>query len=298
MYKLKPAVKDYIWGGTNLLTYWNKQSTTEHIAECWELSMHPDGMSIVAEGPHAGKPLAEVFTPEDYGANCQRFEYFPLLVKLIDAKGNLSVQVHPNDEYALKNEHQYGKTEMWYILQAEEGASLFFGLNRDMTKQEFSSAVEDGSIVHCLNRVPVRAGQTYFIPSGTIHAIGAGITLIEIQQNSSLTYRLYDYGRVGADGKPRQLHIEKGADVAHLKKMSVPDPNRDELLAQCAYFTTCRYQGERVILKMDSFVTLTVIDGEIVANDMHLVKGDTIVASAGESLTICGKGTYIASWVD
>lgn len=296
--KLKPALKEYIWGGTNLINYWNKQSQTPTVAESWELSFHSQGQSIVDSGVDAGKQLAQVATRKHWGKNCNDFEMFPVLIKLIDSQSNLSVQVHPSDDYALQREGQYGKTEMWHILQAQKGACLYLGLNKTLTPQQFATAVSDGSIMDYLNKVPVSAGETYFIPSGTIHAIGAGVTLIEIQQNSALTYRLYDYNRLQSDGKPRQLHVEKGLQVANLNKYDVPNAFRQEVLGSCKYFTSCKYVGNHDFYNADSFLSLTVVDGSVNVSGISLAKGETIFASAGEKVCVDGNGSYVCTWVD
>ena len=298
VYKLKAALKDYIWGGTNLKTEWNKQTDLDKVAESWELSFHPDGTGVVVGGKYDGQKISDVVSKTEWGANCQDFPFFPVLNKIIDARSNLSVQVHPNDEYALKNEGQFGKTEMWHILSSEKGAVLYLGLNRTMKAEEFSQAISDNSIIDYLNAVPVHAGETYFIPSGTLHAIGAGITLFEVQQNSSLTYRVYDYGRLGADGKPRQLHVEKAKKVANLNKYVVPNPVRNCLLGSCKYFSAYRYNGSNEFQNDDSFVSITVVDGDIAVNGQTYKKGETLFATAGQKISVVGNGEYILTQVE
>lgn len=293
IYKLRGALKDYIWGGTKLATDWGKIPTGNSVAESWELSFHKDGLSKIEGGNYDGMPLADVVSRAEWGKNCSDLPFFPVLNKFIDAKSNLSVQVHPSDEYALAHEGQYGKTEMWYILDAEEGSRLYMGLNRDMTAEQFSEAIESGNILQCLNAVPVHSGETYFIPSGTLHAIGAGITLFEIQQNSSLTYRVYDYGRLGADGKPRQLHVEKAKAVANLNKYVVPDPARDRLLGKCKYFAAYRFVGAQSYCYADSYTSVTVIEGQISICGEPYLKGETCFIPAGEPAIIGGDGAYI-----
>lgn len=296
--KLKPALKSYLWGGKNLKTEWGKTGVGDKISEAWELSFHKDGPSAIAEGEFAGKLLCDVATRADWGAKCDGFEFFPVLNKIIDASEPLSIQVHPSDEYALQHEGQYGKTEMWYILSAEPGAFLYLGFNRDMTCAQFAEAIENNTICDYLNKVPVLAGETYFIPSGTIHAIGAGITIFEVQQNSSLTYRVYDFDRKDKDGNRRELHVEKAKAVADLKAKSVPTAVRDALLGKCKYFSVYRYNGERKIGRSDSFVSVTVVDGAIKLGDMPLKKGETAFLSAGESARVKGDGQYILTCVE
>ncbi len=296
--KLKPALKSYLWGGKNLKNAWGKTWGEDILSEAWELSFHRDGPSVIADGELAGKLLCEVATRADWGKNCDKFEFFPVLGKIIDAAAPLSIQVHPSDEYALKNEGQYGKTEMWYILVAEPEAFLYLGFNRDMTKEAFAEAIKNNTICEYLNKVHVRAGETYFIPSGTIHAIGAGITIFEIQQNSSLTYRVYDFDRKDKNGNKRELHIEKAMAVADLKEKKVPDPARGELLGKCKYFSVYRCHGEREIGRKDSFASVTVTDGEIEIGGMSLKKGETAFISAGERAEAKGNGEYILTCVE
>lgn len=296
--KLKPALKSYLWGGKNLKREWNKTGAEDKLSEAWELSFHKDGPSVIADGKFAGKLLSDVATRSDWGANCDGFEFFPVLNKIIDAAEPLSIQVHPSDEYALENEGQYGKTEMWHILSAKPGAFIYLGFNRDMTKEEFAEAINNNTICDYLNKVPVLAGETYFIPSGTIHAIGAGITIYEIQQNSSLTYRVYDFDRKDKDGNKRELHIEKAIAVADLKAKKVPDAYKDALLGKCKYFSVYRYRCERRIGRKDSFVCVTVIDGSVKLGDITLKKGETAFLSAGESVVARGGGLYILTCVE
>ena len=214
--KLNPALKSYLWGGTKLKTDWNKQTDEATLSEAWELSFHPDGLATVIGGKYDGKPLAEAATRVDWGVNCREFPFFPVLSKIIDSAQALSIQVHPSDEYALEHEGQFGKTEMWYILEADDGAFLYLGLNRTVSAEEFAAAIDSNTVCQLLNRVPVKKGETYFIPSGTIHAIGSGVTLYEVQQNSSLTYRVYDFDRADANGNKRPLHVDKAKAVANL----------------------------------------------------------------------------------
>jgi mannose-6-phosphate isomerase len=210
---LKPAERELIWGGHALVARYGKPGDPNAcIGESWECW---DG-NRVASGPNAGKTLAELRA--EFGADlvgaADPTRIFPLLTKLIDARLALSVQVHPDDAYARRVEGQpFGKTECWHILEADDDAHIVLGWNRDTTRGEFLERVADGSLGELLRRVPVRAGETYYLPAGTMHAIGAGIVLFETQQASDLTYRIFDYNRVGPDGKPRELHIEKAADV-------------------------------------------------------------------------------------
>lgn len=263
-YLLTPACKDYLWGGQRLKTDFGIQSELDPLAEAWVLSCHPDGPSVLANGPCAGMTLAaylEKVGKDALGTACRSFENFPMLIKLIDAKKDLSIQVHPSDEYALANEGQYGKTEMWVVLDAEPGASLYYGFDREISLEEFSRRVPDGTLTEVLRKVPVKAGDVFFIPSGTLHAIGAGLVIAEIQQNSNVTYRVFDYGRLGPDGKPRALHVEKALAVTDRR----PAPKLDfgEHLGSCRYFTTDGHQGAfQGNCDETSFHALLVTEGE------------------------------------
>ncbi len=296
--KLKPALKSYLWGGKNLKTKWNKQSGENTLSESWELSFNKDGLALIDGGELDGKPLADVAERKDWGDNCKDFPFFPVLSKLIDSAQALSIQVHPSDDYALRYEGQFGKTEMWYILDAEKDAFLYLGFNRSVTEEEFSYAIENNNICELLNKVPVKAGETYFIPSGTIHAIGAGVTLYEVQQNSSLTYRVYDFDRVDANGNRRPLHVEKAKAVANLNKYDVPIPIRGALLGKCKYFTAFRYSGNGTIVCKGTFSAITALCGEVKIGNIVLHKGETAFMSAGEKAAVAADGEYIVICVE
>ena len=235
--KLAPAVKSYIWGGSYFQKY-HKGNNEDITSELWELSLRDDS-SLIVSGEDKGKYLKDVISKEDIGPKGNAFPYFPLLIKLIDAKENLSVQVHPSDEYALKYENSFGKTEMWYVLSADEGSGLYIGLNDNYSKEQIKQKLNDGSILEALNFYKVKAGDVFLINSGTIHAIGKEVRIIEIQQNSDLTYRLYDYNRVGKDGKPRELHIEKALNVIDLHKYQ-KEESKGELLEDTKYFKVAK----------------------------------------------------------
>ena len=212
--KLYPVCKDYLWGGNKLTEKYGKLTDCSPCAESWELSFHKDGKTCI-EG---GATLESVATKEALGSNVEDFSFFPVLIKFIDAQGDLSVQVHPSDAYALEKENSFGKTEMWYIVEADEGAGLYLGFNRDVTLAEYEQAIKENTLTDLLNFYPVKAGECYFIPSGTIHAIGSGCLICEIQQNSNLTYRVYDYGRRDKNGNTRELHVDKALLVTTLAK--------------------------------------------------------------------------------
>ena len=296
--KLVPAVKDYIWGGTYFKKY-NKGLLFERVSECWELSMREDAPSIIASGRYLGKPLYEIVSKEDIGPVMDRFPYFPLLIKLIDAKDNLSVQVHPSDEYALKNENSFGKSEMWHIISNEPGSGLYVGLNKDYSREEIEEALNNGNIVNCLNFFEVKPGDTFIINPGTIHAIGKGVRLIEIQQNSNLTYRLFDYNRVDKNGNPRELHIKKALDVIDYRKYQVETIN-NEYLADNQYFTIkeITFDNEIELIANDkAFISFTFLEGEGLVNDIPFNQYDTFFLPYGKSCLIKGKGKVVVSSV-
>lgn len=258
---LRPAAKDYLWGGNRLNDDFGKGIDMSPLAETWECSTHPDGPSTIASGRFAGELLSDFIGryPAVLGTHPRKLvpEGLPVLIKFIDAKKDLSVQVHPDDDYAREHERgSLGKTEMWYVLSAAPGASLVYGFHHDMDKATLREKLEDGTVEHYLQKVPVKKDDIFLIKAGTVHAIGAGALIAEIQESSNLTYRLYDYNRVGKDGKKRELHIEKALAVANLKAMAVPkQPMRvlkyrpgwaSELLCRCKYF-----EVERVLLNTE-----------------------------------------------
>lgn len=286
--KLKPTCKDYLWGGERLRENYGIESDVHPMAEAWMLSCHPDGPSYVVNGPHAGKTFAQYIEAEGkacLGTDCEKFEEFPILAKLIDAKKDLSIQVHPTNEYALEHEHQYGKTEMWYVLDAEPGASLYYGFTHEISKEEFAQRIQNNTLTEVLNAVSVKKGDCFFIPAGTLHAIRKGILVAEIQQNSNVTYRIYDYGRLGADGKPRQLHIQQALDVTE-RIPPKADPDFHGHLAQCDYFTVDDIKGDfEDVCDASSFTSLLVLEGEgtLTENDEQLPirKGESLFLPAG-----------------
>ena len=296
--KLNPIVKDYIWGGTYFKNF-NKGLSLDRVSECWELSVRDNDSSIIASGPDKGKRLVDVITKEDIGPVMDRFPYFPLLIKLIDAKENLSVQVHPSDDYALKYEQSFGKSEMWHIISADEGGGLYVGLNKDYSKEEIEKALKEGSILECLNFYKVKPGDTFVINPGTIHAIGAGVRLIEIQQNSNLTYRLYDYNRLDQFGNPRELHIKKALDVIDYRQFKVIKSN-NEVLADNQYFTVkeVNFDNELEITANEkAFISFTFLEGKGKVNDIDFNQYDTFFLPYGKKCLIKGKGRVVISTV-
>ena len=305
---LHPAAKDYLWGGTRLNDDFSKRIASDIVAETWECSTHPDGVSIAASGEWIGMPLDEILRahPEYLGNHANGATELPVLVKLIDAKRDLSVQVHPSDDFAREHENgQNGKTEMWYVMDAEPDSRIAYGLHHPIGRELFLKAVEDGSVEKYLQMVPVRKNDLFFIPPGTVHAIGAGCLIAEIQQSSNLTYRLYDYNRTDRNGKKRQLLLEKGLAVANLDAMPEPrQPMRllrysggtaSELLCRCRYF-----QVERVLVNTeqhremavfhaspDSFEIFLFLNGcgSLFCKDsmVQIFKGDCVFIPAGSA---------------
>ena len=226
----EPVLKDYIWGGRNLETVFGRKLPADtNIAESWEIAAHKDGQSIVKNGPLAGKTLAEthaILGLDLIGTRnqwAQERDKFPLLIKLLDANRELSVQVHPDDTYALANEgNELGKSEMWYILDAAPDAAVIYGVTEGTTPENFAQAIKDGNLEPRLHYLPVKAGDFVDVPAGTLHAILGGILVAEIQQNSNTTYRVYDWNRMGKDGKPRALHIDKSLDVINFEQIALP----------------------------------------------------------------------------
>lgn len=308
--KLSPCFKDYLWGGTRLRDEFGKNCSLDRIAESWELACHKDGNCTVAGGQYDGMTLEQYINTKGrqvMGTSCEHDKVLPLLVKLIDAKSDLSVQVHPDDEYAMRTEGEPGKTEMWYVIDCARGAELIYGFKEKVTSEQFAKMIKDNTLLEYVNRVRVKKGDVFFIPSGTLHAIGKGILIAEIQQNSNTTYRVYDYGRVGADGKPRELHINKAIDVTNTRPAAIPKMPQVEkhqgysctLLAQCKYFTAVKYDvSSQAELDIDhrSFAHLMVIDGQGEIDGSAGKKGDSffIDASSG-SVKINGRCSFILS---
>ncbi len=299
--KLIPVFKEIVWGGNRLKENYGFVSELSNIAEAWMLCARQDGDNIIANGEHKGESFTK-FIKENktlLGSKGEKYEEFPLLIKFIDAKSDLSVQVHPDDEYARVHENSYGKTEAWYILDCDDGAELIYGFNKELSSDEFRKSIEDNTFLDYVNKVKVKKGDVFFINAGTLHAIGSGILLAEVQQNCNTTYRVYDYNRL-VDGKPRELHVEKAIDVTD----TVP-PVRDgspdaapvvngnateQALCQCEFFKmdTISVNGNYTLsVTADSFVSLLVLDG---AGDLS-ANGESFSLAAGESIFIpagCG----------
>ena len=295
--KLSPVFKDYIWGGERLKNDFGFECDLDRVAEGWMLSCHKDGKNIVENTEYKGKTLEDIIKivgkERLVGTRSVDFEYFPVLIKLIDAKDNLSIQVHPDNEYAQRVEGEFGKTEIWYVLDATDDAQLVYGFKEKISSEEFKEAIENNTLLDVLNTVKVKKGDLFFIEAGTVHAIGKGTLIAEIQQNSNSTYRVYDYGRVGADGKPRELHIKKAVDVSKteppkydIKPMGEPekfDGYTSTLLTKCNLFTVNHYDiTKSVTLNADekSFNHILVTDGCGELNGLELKKGDSFFVPA------------------
>ncbi len=313
---LKPAVKDYLWGGNRLKSEFGYETESEIAAEAWVLSCHKDGADIVTNGELAGKTLSEVLDiwgNAALGEKAAEFSYFPLLVKLIDAKDKLSVQVHPDDTYALANEGEFGKTEMWYVVDCDEGAELIYGFKKAVSKAEFESRIKDNTLEEICNYVPVKKGDVFFISAGTLHAIGKGILIAEVQQNSNTTYRVSDYGRLGADGKPRALHIEKALDVTKCEEPDMPYGQVGNLtetdygvvrrLATCNLFTAdlVKLNGKTTLKNAQSFISLLCLEGEAVLafgdTNISVAKGSSVFVPAGFEVEISGTAEILLSYM-
>ena len=281
VYRLTPVIKDAIWGGRRLFDY-GKQSVLDRIAESWEVSF--------VEGDEArtddGKILSEVLPKALWGEACRDFERFPVLTKFIDAAEKLSVQVHPSDEYALKYENSYGKTEMWYVVDAAPGAGRYIGLREATSRERFAAAVADGSVEELLSFVPCHPGDVFFIPAGTVHAICEGVLIYEIQQNSTLTYRLYDYMRRDKAGNLRPLHIDRAMNVLDTAPYASPDLSACEpgLIGKCKYFEVCERAvsgSARLTVDSDSYLAITCVKGSGAVEGISASAGDSFIAPAG-----------------
>lgn len=322
---LKPAAKDYLWGGSRLNDDFSKNIDMQPLAETWECSTHPDGPSVIASGEFEGMELAELLRrfPEFIGEHPRSNPYLeagelPILIKFIDAKKDLSVQVHPDDEYAkLYERGQLGKTEMWYVLEADKDAELIYGFYSDMDSVAVRQSLAQGTIEKYLQKLKVQQDDVFYIPAGTVHGIGAGNLIVEVQESSNLTYRLYDYDRVDKAGQKRELHLEKALAVADLKGKAAPrQPLRvlrytpgsaTEFLCRCKYF-----QVERLLLNTEgksklaelytgssSFQALLCLDGEgyILTEDKEKLaysKGNCIFIPANTGkLQLCGRSQFL-----
>lgn len=317
VYKLEPACKDYLWGGNRLRENFHIQEEKNPLAEAWVLSCHKDGESMLVLSPSERVSLPAFLrkNPSVSGSLAEKFPVFPVLIKLIDAKLPLSVQVHPDDSYAEKREGGLGKTEMWLILEREEGAFLYYGFKKEYTKEEVRAAIEGQYLTDYLEKVPVEKGDVFFIPAGTVHAIGAGIVIAEIQENSNLTYRVYDYGRKDKNGKERELHIAKALDVMHCEPAGRGKAVDEEIsggcrrLASCPYFTVDRAflrEGEKLIKSVgkESFLSAILLNGqgkvqeEAGGRELSAEKGNSFFIPAGSGdVSFFGDGEWLFTYL-
>ena len=311
--KLSPAFKDYLWGGTKLRDVYHKPCDYDIIAESWELSAHEAGQSIVASGKHKGEKFGDYLDAvgkDVLGWKCSPLQSFPLLIKFIDAKGNLSVQVHPDDDYALEHENQYGKNEMWYVIDSEPGAGLFVGFNREVSRGEVEERVRNNTIMDVLNFYPTKPGDVFFIPAGTVHAVGAGNLICEIQQSSSCTYRLYDYDRRDKFGNPRELHLAKALDVLNFNQYEPSHFDRQTdgdgtVLVRCKYFESALYEVKdetNIILDNDRFYSVVCIKGNgqlrIGEYVMDINVGDSFfIPAQKDTLVVSGRLSVVISYI-
>lgn len=299
--RFEPIYKNTIWGGGKILALKGMQPNGENLGESWEVSGVEDNVSVVADGYLKGTSLAEliqkykeIFVGETV---YQRYgNQFPLLFKFIDAHDDLSVQVHPDDEIARKHRQSNGKTEFWYVIDAEEGSSLYAGLKKNCFPEELRTAVESGGVCELLNKEEVEAGDAFFLPAGRVHAIGAGILIAEIQQTSDATYRLYDYNRVDKDGNPRELHLDKALESIDYKiyrnYKTIYNRNRTckpIQLKECGYFTINLLTADTFVKfdykGLDSFVAFMCVEGSAVYTSQRkfngkISKGETILFPA------------------
>ncbi|MEO2061631.1 MAG: type I phosphomannose isomerase catalytic subunit [Christiangramia sp.] len=311
--KFRPILQDKIWGGSKLRDVLNKPTTRDRVGESWEISGVKGHISVVDNGSESGKNLQELL--EEYGAKLvgekiykQFGNDFPLLIKFIDAKTDLSVQLHPNDELAKQRHNSFGKTEMWFVMQADEGAKLNIGFNKNVEKREYLEHLENGKITDLLNFEEVSKGDSVFINTGKVHAIGAGVLLAEIQQTSDITYRIYDWDRVDDEGNSRELHTALAIDAIDFEKKDdyqlsyEKKENQSSEVASCEYFTTnylpVNGDVQKDYSELDSFVIYMCVDGEVkIDAGKHseiLQKGESLLLPAIlNDIKITGSGAEL-----
>lgn len=296
--KFKALLKQTIWGGDKIIPFKHLDDHLENVGESWEISGVPGNETVVADGEYAGKKLNELVIEQKDKlvgkANYERFgDEFPLLIKFIDARQDLSIQVHPTDEIAKRQGKERGKTEMWYIMDSDKDAKLYSGLKMQITPEQYKAMVEDDTITDALAQYEVKEDDCFFLPAGRIHAIGTGCFLAEIQQTSDVTYRIYDFKRKDKDGNYRQLHTKEAAECINY---TVEDDyrthyehkkNEGVTLVECPYFTTAVYDLDEPMMldysELDSFVILIGLKGEGTITDNE---GNTVTISAGESILV------------
>ncbi len=286
-----------LWGGRRIRDDLQKDTgDLPKIAESWEVSTHPKGESVVDSGEYAGKKLSELFDAigwDHAGEYAEKHKQLPIMIKYIDARENLSIQVHPGERYARKHENDGGKNEMWYVLEADEGAYVYLGFNRDVTKQEVRTAIKNGTIESLLNKIFVKKGEVFYIPAGTVHAIGAGCLMCEIQQTSDATYRLYDYGRIDENGKPRPLHIKKAMDVLNLRRMPVPT-GRSVTSANCKARKMLGVLGHLTVSEYNASGEYMLFNPSATFGVALVLEGEGEMQGSGETPTPISQGE---SWL-
>lgn len=308
---LRPVFQERIWGGNRLKKHFHYPIPSENTGECWAISAHPHGQSVVKKGRYQGKTLQELWENHQELFGHRQEKTFPLLTKLIDASSSLSVQVHPDEEYANLHEHgEHGKTECWYIVDCEENAEIILG-HKAKSKEELTSMIRENRWEDLLQRIPVKPGDFFYIPSGTIHALGAGILVLETQQSSDVTYRLYDYDRTDHHGKKRLLHLNKALDVIQVPHQ--PEPVRPHVIRrrnatftiflQCKWFTVEKWEihGPVLIPPAESFRLVSVTRGlgriETDQQSIPIQKGDHFILPFRTGyIKLCGSFTLIVSY--
>ncbi|MCC9071660.1 class I mannose-6-phosphate isomerase [Flavobacterium sp. F-65] len=313
--QFEPILKDRIWGGEKLKTVLNKPITSKITGESWELSTVEGDVSVVANGSLKGKALTAIIEElpnEILGTKVyERFgKQFPLLFKYLDAREDLSIQVHPNDELAKKRHGSFGKTEMWYVMQADTDARIIVGFKEDSSKEEYLENLNNNSLVSILDDVKVKSGDVFFLETGTVHAIGAGLVVAEIQQTSDITYRLYDFDRVDAQGNKRELHVDLALDAINYNKVDTykkydKKPNESNVVVDCSYFTTnfIPLDGQVEVSKNgETFTVYMCIEGafeiEYNGNKSTYIKGDTVlIPAAMNEFILNGKASILEIYI-
>lgn len=311
----EPILKERIWGGTKLKTVFDKPIQSETTGESWELSTVPGDISRIAVGEYKGKLLSELISqyPEEILGEAVHKKFgteFPLLFKFIDAKDDLSIQVHPNDELAKKRHNSFGKTEMWYVMQADENAKIVVGFKEKSSREKYLKNLEDKTLLSILQEIPVKKGDVFFLETGTIHAIGAGIVIAEIQQTSDITYRVYDWDRVDAEGKSRELHIDMALDAINYdttdtKRDYTQEENKSNPVVTCPYFITdyLPLNGKIEIKKQHkSFTVYMCMEGDFKVKYNETVwgykKGDTVLLPAAmQSYDLEGQAVLLEIYI-
>lgn len=313
--QFEPILKERIWGGEKLKTVLNKPILSKITGESWELSTVEGDVSVAANGELKGKSLTEIIDmmPNEILGTAvhKRFgKQFPLLFKYLDAREDLSIQVHPNDALAKKRHNSFGKTEMWYVMQADEGSRIIVGFEEKSNANEFTESLKNRTLLNLLDDVKVKEGDVFFLETGTVHAIGAGLVVAEIQQTSDITYRLYDFDRIDAQGNTRELHIDLALEAINYNKMETYRPYNKEInlsntIVDCPYFTTnfIPLDGmEKVAKTANSFTVYMCVDGKFELEYNKVVykykKGDTVlVPAAMTDFVLSGKASILEIYI-